>query len=114
MGVKDWLLKRQEVDSNQGGRTKMWTILMWVIVGFLAGLLAKAIVPGNADEPGGFVGTTVLGVVGAIVGGFIYHFATGSRSFTTTLDLASVIWAAIGAIVVVLISRMVNGRRASY
>jgi len=92
----------------------MWTILMWIVVGFLAGLLAKAIVPGTADGPGGFAGTTVLGIVGAVVGGFVYHLITGSRAFTTTLDLASIIWAAIGGIVVVLISRMVNGRRASY
>ena len=90
----------------------MFTILMWIVVGFLAGLLAKAIVPGNADEPGGFVGTTVLGIVGAVVGGFIYHLITGSRSFTTTLDIMSIVWAAIGAIVVVMISRMLSGRRA--
>ncbi|MCW3058703.1 MAG: GlsB/YeaQ/YmgE family stress response membrane protein [Capsulimonas sp.] len=90
----------------------MFTILMWIVVGFLAGLLAKAIVPGTADEPGGFVGTTVLGIVGAVVGGFIYHLITGSRSFTTTLDIMSIVWAAIGAIVVVMISRMLSGRRA--
>jgi uncharacterized membrane protein YeaQ/YmgE (transglycosylase-associated protein family) len=92
----------------------MWTILMWIIVGFLAGLLAKAIVPRGADEPSGFVGTTILGIVGAVVGGFVYHLITGSRAFTTTLDLASIIWAAIGAIVVVLVARMINGRRATY
>ena len=90
----------------------MFTILMWLVVGFLAGLLAKAVVPGSADEPRGFLGTAVLGIVGAVVGGFIYHLLTGSRSFMTTLDLASILWAAIGAIVVVFISRMLAGRRA--
>ncbi len=88
------------------------TILMWIVVGFLAGLLAKAVVPGNANEPGGFVGTTVLGIVGAVVGGFVYHLLTGSRAFTTSLDIMSIVWAAIGAIVVVFISRMLSGRRA--
>ena len=92
----------------------MYTIIMWIIVGFLAGLLAKAIVPGRADEPGGFVGTTILGIVGAVVGGAIYHLVTGSSRFITTMDLASVIWAAIGAIVVVLVARMISGRRATY
>lgn len=90
----------------------MFTILMWIVVGFLAGLLAKAVVPGSADEPGGFVGTTVLGIIGAVVGGFIYHLATGSSSFATHFDIASVVVAAIGAIVVVMIARALNGRRA--
>jgi len=43
-------------------------ILGWIVVGFLAGLLAKVLVPGGSKEPGGFVGTTILGIVGAIVG----------------------------------------------
>lgn len=89
----------------------MYTILMWIVVGFLAGLLAKALMPAGRDEPGGFVGTTVLGIVGAVVGGFIYHLVTGSRSFVTTFDIPSIIWAAIGAIVVVMIARMLSGRR---
>lgn len=87
-------------------------ILGWIVVGFLAGLLAKAIVPGNANEPGGFVGTTILGIVGAVVGGFVYHLITGSPNFMTHLDLASIVWAAIGGIVVVLVSRMLTNRRA--
>lgn len=90
----------------------LFTILMWLVVGFLAGLLAKAVVPGTADEPKGFLGTAILGIVGAVVGGFIYHLLSGSRSFSTTLDIASIVWAAIGAIVVVFISRMLKGRRA--
>ena len=47
------------------------SILMWLVVGFLAGLLAKAIVPGPTKKPSGFLGTAVLGIVGAVVGGFI-------------------------------------------
>ncbi len=88
------------------------TILMWLVVGFLAGLLAIAIVPGGANEPKGFLGTAILGIVGAIVGGFIFHFVTGSRGFQTHLDIPSVLWAALGAIVVVAIERALAGRRA--
>ena len=87
------------------------TIIMWIVVGFLAGLLAKAVIPGPADEPTGFVGTTILGIVGAVVGGFIYHLVTGSRSFATRFDIASILWAVIGAIVVVFIARMLTSRR---
>lgn len=87
-------------------------ILGWIVVGFLAGLLAKVIVPGGSKEPGGFVGTTILGIVGAIVGGFVYHLVSGSSNFVSRFDLASILWAALGAIVVVAIERAIAGRRA--
>lgn len=90
----------------------MFTILMWLVVGFLAGLLAKAIVPGSSEKPSGFWGTAILGIVGAIVGGFIFHLVTGSRSFQTHLDIPSILWAALGAVIVVFIERMIAGRRA--
>ena len=91
----------------------LWSIIMWLIVGFLAGLLAKAIVPGASAKPSGFWSTALLGIVGAIVGGFIYFMVSGgNRSFTTGLDLMSIVWATIGAIVVVFIERAISGRRA--
>lgn len=88
------------------------SILMWLVVGFLAGLLAKAIVPGPAEKPSGFLGTAILGIVGAVVGGFIYYLVSGGNAgFRTHLDLPSILWAALGAIVVVFIERAVAGRR---
>ena len=44
-------------------------IISWIVFGLLAGILAKFVMPG--DDPGGFIRTTLLGVVGAMVGGFI-------------------------------------------
>jgi uncharacterized membrane protein YeaQ/YmgE (transglycosylase-associated protein family) len=87
------------------------TIIMWLVVGFLAGLLAKAIVPGPAEKPSGFLGTAILGIVGAVVGGFIYYMVTRDPNFVTRFDLASILWAALGAIVVVFIERAIAGRR---
>ena len=88
-------------------------IIGWIVVGFLAGLLAKAITPGTANEPRGFFGTTVLGIIGAVVGGFIYFVVSGGdRSLVTHFNLFSILWAALGAVVVVLVARMVQGRRA--
>lgn len=88
------------------------TILMWLVVGFLAGLLAKAVVPGSADKPSGFLGTAILGIVGAIVGGFIYYLVSGGNSgFRTHFDLPSILWAALGAVIVVFIERAIAGRR---
>ena len=88
------------------------SIIMWLVVGFLAGLLAKAIVPGPAEKPSGFLGTAILGIVGAIVGGFIYFLVSGgNRGFTTHFDLASILWATLGAVIVVAIERAIAGRR---
>ncbi len=88
------------------------SIIMWLVVGFLAGLLAKAIVPGNSKEPSGFLSTAILGIVGAIVGGFIYYMVSGSSNFRTHFDLASILWATLGAVVVVFIERAVSSRRS--
>lgn len=44
-------------------------ILSWIVFGLIAGALAKLVMPG--DDPGGFIITTILGIVGALVGGFI-------------------------------------------
>lgn len=91
----------------------MISILMWLVVGFLAGLLAKAIVPGPAAKPSGFLGTAILGIVGAVVGGFIYFLVSGgNRNFVTHFDLASIFWATLGAVIVVAVERVIAGRRA--
>jgi uncharacterized membrane protein YeaQ/YmgE (transglycosylase-associated protein family) len=88
------------------------TIIMWLVVGFLAGLLAKAVVPGASQKPSGFWGTAILGIVGAIVGGFIYYLVSGGNSgFRTHFDLPSILWAALGAVVVVFIERALSSRR---
>ena len=44
-------------------------ILSWIVMGLIAGAIAKFLMPG--DDPGGFIVTIVLGIVGAVVGGFI-------------------------------------------
>ncbi len=88
------------------------SIIMWLVVGFLAGLLAKAVVPGNSQKPGGFWGTALLGIVGAVVGGFIYYLVSGGNSgFRTHFDIPSIFWATLGAVVVVFIERAIAGHR---
>ena len=88
------------------------SVIMWLVVGFLAGLLAKAVVPGPAQKPGGFWGTAFLGIIGAIVGGAIYYLVSGGNSgFRTHFDIPSILWAALGAVIVVFIERAIAGRR---
>jgi uncharacterized membrane protein YeaQ/YmgE (transglycosylase-associated protein family) len=84
-------------------------ILAWILLGLVAGALAKFILPGR--QGGGFIVTTILGVIGAIVGGFLgtYVFGFGDIS---GFDLRSVGIAVVGALVVLLVYGFVARGRA--
>jgi uncharacterized membrane protein YeaQ/YmgE (transglycosylase-associated protein family) len=82
-------------------------IIFWIIVGGVAGALAKLIMPG--DDPGGFIITILLGIAGAIVGGFLASLiGIGGGGW-----IWSIIIATIGAIVLLAIYRLVAGNRAA-
>lgn len=90
----------------------MISILIWIILGFLAGFLAKAIMPGS--DGGGFILTTILGIVGAVVGGYIgtmLGYGMVSSFDNIGNSLPSFIFSVIGAIVVLAIYRLAVGRR---
>lgn len=74
-------------------------ILTWIIVGGLAGALGKLISPG--DDGGGWILTIVLGIVGAIVGGFI-STALGFGG-VTGFNIGSILVATLGAVLVLFI-----------
>jgi uncharacterized membrane protein YeaQ/YmgE (transglycosylase-associated protein family) len=84
-------------------------ILGWIVLGLVVGALAKLVMPG--DDPGGVVVTGLLGVAGALLGGFI-----GRLLFRTDLggffDLRTWVLALIGSLVVLGVYRAVAGRRA--
>lgn len=84
-------------------------IIVWVILGLVAGLIAKLIMPGR--DPGGFVITTLLGIGGAFVGGFIGR-ALGFAAPTGGISIPSVITAVIGALILLGIYRAVKGKQA--
>ena len=85
------------------------SIILWIIIGFVAGYLAKLIMPG--PDGGGFVMTTILGIVGAIVGGWIGSaFFGNSASTTDTFSIKGLVFSVIGAIVVLAIYRLATGR----
>jgi uncharacterized membrane protein YeaQ/YmgE (transglycosylase-associated protein family) len=85
-------------------------IIGWIILGLLAGILAKAILPG--DDPGGFIVTTILGIVGALLGGLIARALGLGDPIDEFFDLSTWIAAIIGAIVLLLLYRLIVGRRA--
>lgn len=71
-------------------------ILWWVIVGLLAGWLAKLVVPGR--EPGGFWATLAIGLVGAFIGGLIWRVLFGA-----TETMGSILVAFVGSVVLLLL-----------
>jgi uncharacterized membrane protein YeaQ/YmgE (transglycosylase-associated protein family) len=83
-------------------------ILSWIILGAIAGTIGKLIMPG--DDLGGFIITIVLGIAGALVGGFIAS-ALGFGG-VNGLNIWSIIIAVLGAILLLIIYRLVMGRRA--
>jgi len=83
-------------------------LIFWIIVGLIAGALAKLIMPG--DDPGGIIVTIILGIVGAVIGGFLLRLVGlgGGGGF-----IASIIAGIIGALILLGIYRVVVGQRAS-
>jgi uncharacterized membrane protein YeaQ/YmgE (transglycosylase-associated protein family) len=79
-------------------------ILTWIILGLVAGALAKFIMPGR--DPGGIIVTIVLGIVGAIVGGFLGTLL--GFGDISGFDIRSIVIAVIGAIVLLAIYRAVR------
>lgn len=89
----------------------MISLLIWIVLGFLAGFIAKALMPG--PDAGGFILTTILGIVGAVVGGFIgsmLGYGPVSSFDNIGASLPSFIFSVIGAIVVLAIYRLATGR----
>ena len=82
-------------------------LIFWIIVGGIAGALAKLIMPG--DDPGGFIITILLGIAGAIVGGFL----AGLINIGGGGIIWSIIIATIGAIILLAIYRAFAGSRAT-
>jgi uncharacterized membrane protein YeaQ/YmgE (transglycosylase-associated protein family) len=82
--------------------------LTWIILGAIAGALAKLIMPG--DDPGGIIVTILLGIAGALVGGFIAS-ALGFGA-VGGLSIGSIIIAILGAVLLLFIYRLVMGKRA--
>ncbi len=83
-------------------------ILYWLIVGLVAGVIAKAIMPGSSKEPSGWIMTIVLGIVGAVIGGFL---ATSVFGIGASNILMQIVIAVIGAIALIAVLRLVTGGR---
>ena len=79
-------------------------IIGWILFGLVVGIVAKFLMPGR--DPGGFIITAVLGVVGALLGGFVGQ----SLGFYREGEPAGFLMAVVGSIILLLLYRMFAGR----
>jgi uncharacterized membrane protein YeaQ/YmgE (transglycosylase-associated protein family) len=84
------------------------SILVWIVVGAIVGVIARFIVPG--PDPLGWLGTIVLGIVGSFVGGFLANLIFAGQA---SVQPAGWIGSIVGAVIVLLIWRSVGGRRVT-
>jgi uncharacterized membrane protein YeaQ/YmgE (transglycosylase-associated protein family) len=80
-------------------------VIAWILLGLFAGAIARALVPGRT-EPGGCIGTTAVGILGALLGGFIAS-ALGIGDIDDFFDLGTWLIAIGGSILLLLIIRAV-------
>jgi uncharacterized membrane protein YeaQ/YmgE (transglycosylase-associated protein family) len=83
-------------------------IIAAIVIGIIAGYLGRLLLPGK--DPMGFVGTVVAGILGALVGYFLFTSLLGIGD-TDKFDLGGIIGSIIGTMVVLLIWRAIAGRR---
>jgi uncharacterized membrane protein YeaQ/YmgE (transglycosylase-associated protein family) len=79
-------------------------IIAWIVLGLIAGAIAKLLMPGN--DPGGFIVTILIGIVGAVIGGFIGNQLGWGG--VNGLDLRSIGIAIVGALVLLLGLRLLR------
>jgi uncharacterized membrane protein YeaQ/YmgE (transglycosylase-associated protein family) len=84
-------------------------IIAWILLGLIAGAIAKAILPG--DDPGGIIITTIIGILGAIVGGFLATALFNAHPLDNFFDLSTWLTAIVGAIILLLVWRLLTGSR---
>lgn len=81
--------------------------IAWIVVGLIAGLIAKLLMPGK--DPGGCIITTLIGMVGAVVGGWIaQQLGWGA---VTGFNIPSLIIAILGALLLLLLYRLIKGKK---
>jgi len=84
----------------------MFGVIGWIIFGLIVGAVAKLLMPGR--DPGGFIVTMLLGIAGALVGGFLGRAA----GWYGPNDPAGFLMSLLGAVVLLLLYRIVVGRRS--
>jgi uncharacterized membrane protein YeaQ/YmgE (transglycosylase-associated protein family) len=86
----------------------LWFLLQLVVIGLIAGALARLIVPGG--DPMGCIGTAVLGMIGSFVGGFLGFVLFGRNLEAGAIQPSGLFGSIVGAIIALLVWRLVGNR----
>ncbi|MCX4816290.1 MULTISPECIES: GlsB/YeaQ/YmgE family stress response membrane protein [unclassified Streptomyces] len=87
-------------------------IIAWIIIGLLAGAIAKLLMPGK--DPGGIIVTMLIGIVGGLLGGWLGKVIFGVDSIDGFFDLSTWIAAIVGSLILLILYRLVTGNRRSH
>jgi uncharacterized membrane protein YeaQ/YmgE (transglycosylase-associated protein family) len=85
-------------------------IIAFLILGLVAGAIAKAIMPG--EDPGGIIVTTIIGVAGALIGGFLAAALFNAHPLDDFFDVSTWVTAIFGAVILLAIYRILVGNRS--
>ncbi len=91
----------------------MYNLIAWIVFGLIAGVIAKLLMPGK--DPGGCVVTMLIGIAGAVVGGFLAQvlgIAGETGRFGDRGFLIRMAFAVVGAVILLAVYRMIAGKRA--
>ena len=83
-------------------------ILSWLVVGLIAGFLASRVMRGGGY---GLIGDIIVGIVGALLGGFLAGQLLGVPNAVNGINVTSILVAFIGAVILIALLRLVSGRR---
>ena len=83
-------------------------ILAWIVVGLIAGWLASMVMRGGGY---GLIGDIIVGIVGALIGGFLAANLLNMPNAVNGINLTSILVAFVGAVILLAILRIVSGRR---
>jgi uncharacterized membrane protein YeaQ/YmgE (transglycosylase-associated protein family) len=82
-------------------------LIAWIVVGLIAGFLAKVLMPGGRAEPGSWGGTLLLGIVGAVLGGWLSSMFLGGGG-PSGINIGSILIAVLGACVLIGVLRLIQ------
>ena len=100
------------IKQNGKGEVREETvgILAWIVVGLVAGILAKIAMPG--PDPGGVIVTIIVGIAGALIGGFVVENFLGGPG-VSGINLTSILIATLGSIILLAVYRVITRRTAA-
>jgi uncharacterized membrane protein YeaQ/YmgE (transglycosylase-associated protein family) len=102
------ILRRADRPSSNPSKERAMGIIWTIIIGFIAGVIAKFIMPGSTNEPSGFILTAILGIVGAIVASYLGQ----ALGWYAPGEGAGLIGAVVGAIIVLFVWGLIARRKA--